>query len=281
LNKYDSFEPDDMTAFLPTEKIGMLGTVTPEGLPHLTLITAMQAKTEKQIIWGQFTHGTSKQFVRENPNTGFLIMSMDRRMWRGKARYTHFMQQGEDHRMFNEKPMFRYNSYFGINTVYYMDLVETFGAEGLPLGKIIPAALLTTAAKSFAKSSADHQIMNRWTQNLFNKLDSLKFLSYIGEDGFPTIIPLLQCRASDTGRLVFSPMAYAQQLAKVPAGAQVAIFGLTLAMEDVLVRGKFIGYSRYAGIKLGAMDVDWVYNSMPPNHRQIYPEQPFTAVENF
>ncbi|MDD5414829.1 MAG: hypothetical protein PHH96_08400, partial [Smithellaceae bacterium] len=64
-------------------------------------------------------------------------------------------------------------------------------------------------------------------------------------------------------------------------GKTMAVFGMTMQMEDVLVRGTFNGYTRYRGVKLGTLDIDWVYNSMPPTHGQIYPPLPLKAVVNF
>jgi hypothetical protein len=61
----------------------------------------------------------------------------------------------------------------------------------------------------------------------------------------------------------------------------VTVFCLTMQMEDVLARGTFNGYSRYRGITLGTLDIDWVYNSMPPNHGRIYPPVPLERVVNF
>jgi len=54
-----------------------------------------------------------------------------------------------------------------------------------------------------------------------------------------------------------------------------------MQMEDVLASGVFNGYARHRGIKLGTLDIDRVYNSMPPNHGQIYPPVPLAAVVNF
>ncbi len=34
-----------MKQFEPEAKVGLIATVNPEGLPHITLITALQAKT--------------------------------------------------------------------------------------------------------------------------------------------------------------------------------------------------------------------------------------------
>ena len=227
----------------------------------------------------------SKENVLQNPKTGFLIMTMDRGLWRGKAVYTHKAREGEDFELFNSMVMFRYNAYFGIHTVHYMDLVETYGREGLPYAGII-LSLLTTNLGAFlggpgVKRNPAEQILKPWAEGLFKHPASVKFLSYVGEDGFPVIIPLLQARAVDSGRIVFSDQAYGRELARLRKGEPVAVFGLTLRMEDVLVRGPFLGFDRYRGLRLGAVDIEWVYNSMPPVPGQIYPLQKLDPVVNF
>jgi hypothetical protein len=281
VDKKNAFDRAHLKEFEPEAKVGLISTINSEGLPHITLITALQAKDTKHLIWGQFTEGMSKKNVLHNPKTAFLIMTMDKSLWRGKAIYTHKVREGEDYEMFNKKPMFRYNCYCGIHTVYYMDLVETYGKESLPLAKIVTSSLFTMASRSSAKTNLSEPILKPWAYNVFNRLDSLKFLSYVGDDGFPVIIPLIQCQASDSRRLAFSPLAYKDELSSLESGRNVAIFALTLDMEDVLIRGIFQGFKRYKGVKLGTIDIDWVYNSMPPKQGQIYPMEEICPVVNF
>ena len=276
------FSENDLKQFEPEAKVGLIATINQEGLPHITLITALQAKTPDKLIWGQFSEGQSKQNVKTNPKTGFLIMTLDRSLWRGKALWTHQTTHGEDYEMFNNKPMFRYNAYFGIHTVHYMDLMETYGRESLPLLQIGLGSILTKAAKSAAKQeSRAERILKPWAERLFNRLGAIKFLSYVGDDGFPVIIPLIQCQAADSTRLAFSPLAYREEISALRQGSSVAIFGLTMDMEDVLVRGVFAGFGRHRGVTLGCVDIVWVYNSMPPKPGQIYPIQKLGAVVNF
>jgi hypothetical protein len=52
-------------------------------------------------------------------------------------------------------------------------------------------------------------------------------------------------------------------------------------MQSVLIRGRFSGYTRNRLIKTGIVDIDWVYNSMPPKHEQIYPETVLKPVVDF
>ncbi len=275
------FSPEDIEAFKPESKVGLLATVNEKGLPHITLITTIQANSSKEIVWGQFTEGKSKENVLKNPKTGFLIMTLDKNLWRGKAVWRESKKEGPEYIYFNKLPMWRYNSYFGLHTIHYMDLVETTEKASLPLAGIVLSALLTKFSKAAAKTKNEETVMNEWTVELLNKLDTLKFMSYVAEDGFPVIIPLLQCQAADSRRLVYHPGAYANELLSIKEGTDVAVFGLTLAMQDVLVRGKFAGYKRQQAVKLGSMDIDWVYNSMPPLAGQIYPPTEIKTVEDF
>lgn len=281
MERFAGFTESDMKAFEPEAKVGLIATVNQEGLPHITLITAIQARGPKELIWGQFSEGLSKKHVLNNPRTAFLIMTLDKSLWRGTALWREKRKEGAEFEMFNNKPMFRYNSYFGIHTVHYMDLVKTDGREKLPLFSIVISSLLTKAAKSAAGVKPDHPVLKTWAEGLFNRLDSLKFISWVGDDGFPLLVPLIQCQAASSGRLAFSPIAYGKELRALRGGCPVAVFGLTMDMEDILVRGVFRGPARFGPATLGTVDIDWVYNSMPPTPGQIYPLKPLEPVTGF
>ncbi len=275
------FSPEDIDAFKPESKVGLLATINENGLPHITLITTIQANGPEEIVWGQFTEGKSKENILKNHNTGFLIMTLDKNLWRGKAVWRESKKEGPEYVYFNKLPMWRYNSYFGLHTIHYMDLVETTEKAPLPIAGIVLSALLTKFSKAAAKTKDEESVMNEWTVNLLNKLDTLKFLSYVDKDGFPVIIPLLQCQAADSRRIVFHPGVYADELLSIKEDTEVAVLGLTLEMQDVLVRGKFMGYNRHQTVKLGSVDINWIYNSMPPLVGQIYPPVEIKTVEDF
>ena len=277
----DRFSEADIQALAPVMKVGLLATVTADGLPHLTLISSLQASTPRQLIWGQFVEGLSKQYIRENPKAGFLVMTLDRDVWRGKATFTHTANQGPEFEMYNNTPMFRYNAYFGIHTVYYMDLVAQSGRQALPMGRIVLAAIETLLARTLSGKRPAKEVLNGWTRGLMNKLDNLKFLAYVGADGHPLIVPAIQAQAADTERIVFSLGAYREEMAAIPEGATVAVFGMSLDMVDVLMRGEFQGLQRMAGVRCGSIGVNWVYNPMPPKPQQIYPPVALEAVTAF
>jgi hypothetical protein len=144
---HQTFTKEEIDIFAPVMKIGLLADITPEGLPHITMLSSLKAADEKTMTWGQFTEGISFQNVRENPNIGWLIMTLDKDLWQGKGRFTHTATSGEDFDWYNEVPMFRYNAYFGIHTVYYIDLVQHSGMQPLSMPSVVMSAMKTLVAK--------------------------------------------------------------------------------------------------------------------------------------
>jgi hypothetical protein len=296
---WKAFSEEEMRAFEPALKIGMLATVNPQGQPHLTLISSLKAGSSTTVTFGQFIEGSSKQHLRQNPNAAFLIMTLDKQLWRGKARWTHAEKSGPDFDWYNNVPMFRYNAYFGIHTVHYLDLIAHTGREELPMNAIVFAAVQTMLARAVAaprtggkalfsaQALTSAQVLatgvalNPWTRALFNKLDNLKFLAYLDPDGFPMIIPIIQAQAWSQNHLLFAAGVYTSELAAIPRGSTVAVLGLALTMEDVLVRGEYQGIQRRAGIPCASVAVDWVYNPMPPIPGQVYPQTKLETVTRF
>ena len=252
-------------------KVGILGTVTPEGLPHLTLLSTLQPCSADTVVWGQFTEGNSKKYILENPKTGFLIMSLGKELWRGRAIYREKRKDGAEFDNYNNMKMFRYNAYFGIHTVYYMDVVELYGRQALPMGSVVISAVKTMIAHTIGKKDKEAQALNVWGQSLLNKVDNLKFLGYIDKDGFPQILPVVQLQALDAGHLIFALGAYGKEIKTIPQGVKVAMLGMSFDMEDVLTRGTYVGIQRVGGVNCGVLEVDWVYNPMPPIAGQIFP----------
>lgn len=276
-----SLTVDEMKAFEPEAKIGLLATLSPQGQPHLTLITTLRAKTPTQLMWGQFSEGRSKDHVRDDPRVGFAVMNAARQLWRGKARWTHHAREGDDYTLFNHLPMFRYNSYFGIHTVHYMDLSSVSERAQISLPRLLGGTALSMLAQRWSRSAHPVPALKPWARTHLGKLTTLKYLAYVDDDGFPCIIPVVPCQPADQGRLVFVPTAYRAELAALAPGSRVAVLGLNLEMESVLLRGTFRGYRGPWPLRPGVIDIDWVYNSMPPLPGPIYPVEPLRPVTDF
>jgi hypothetical protein len=275
-----TFTPDDVTNLSPENKLALVGTRDPDGLPHLSLLTSLLALDEGHLALGEFSEGVSKRYMQERPETGFLIMTLDRKLWRGTGRWTKKATEGPEYHLFNDKPMFRYNSYFGIHTVHYLDLVSLDQVAPLPLAGIgvgvlsslplrIPGLVSGRAGK--AKSGPLPQTpMNPWTQALFGRLDTLKFLGVVDPEGYCRIIPVLQTTSRGASHLVLAETPWHSELAAIPDGTTVAVMGIRMNMESVVVRGTY-HHSFRLPPGFARIDVNWVYNSMPPAHGVIYP----------
>ena len=278
----DTFKEEDIKLIEPLEKIGIYATVNPEGLPHLTFINSLMALDDRSMAFGQFVRGDSKWFMQNYPRISFFILSPHvKRMWLGKAKWTHKKSDGPELERYKEMPMQRYNAYFPINVVHYLDLVETTGALKLPVSAILLSTILARLSKSRAATRLDDRILKPYAEKLFNKLTTFKFFSFVGDDGYPQIVPFVQCMAADSRRLAFSPALLGEKVKALAPGTPVAAYCLSTTLESVLTRGAFLGYRKYRGIKLGVIDINWVYNSMPPKAGQIYPEIKLDPVVDF
>ncbi len=276
-----SFSEEDIRSTQPAMKIGLVATVTPEGRPHVTLLSSLMACGPAELCFGQFTEGMSKKFILNNPKTGFLIMGLDKSLWRGKATYTRWAKSGAEYDYYNNVPMFRYNAYFGVHTVYYLDLLAHTGKAPLPMNRIIFAAVQTMLARTLGRKPGGPAALNRWTRAFVDKMDNLKFLAYVGEDGYPVILPAIQTQSLDASHVLFSTSVYSDELAAIPAGIPMTVFSMALTMEDVLLRGTYRGARSIGGVRAGLVDVDWAYNPMPPVPGQVYPPVPLRPVTEF
>jgi hypothetical protein len=259
-------------------KIGVLASVSPEGYPHLALITSLMAKTPETLMWGQFSRGLSKKYFEKNPKTGFAVVTADMLMWTGKALHKDVVLKGEDYEWYNNKPLFRYNSYFGIGAVHYEDVVEVSAGEKLSIPKIACGVLAGNYSKCFTGKSAGVPKIPEFGMKLASKIDTLKFISYVDTDGYPRIISALQGIPLDRNRLLFSLSAYPELLTKIPAGAKAAVYLCTMALTNMLLQGTWTGVKSYGGVKGAVFEVEKVYNSMLPVGKYIYPSEPIKTV---
>ena len=88
---------------------------------------------------------------------------------------------------------------------------------------------------------------------------------------------MIQARSVSNSRILLTPAPYKKLTEGLQDGDRASLFAANLDMEAVLMKGS---YRKLAG-GFGAVDVDRVYNSMPPLHRYIYPASPWAAVTEF
>jgi hypothetical protein len=268
-------EFDDFCAkkFENDSKIGILSSVAPDGYPHMALISSLSVKSKKELMWGQFSQGLSKAYLKDNPKTGFLVVLADMYWWTGKALHAGTVLKGTDYEYFNNKPLFRYNSYFGFGAVHHEDLLDVSVGQKLPIPQVALGAIKSALMKGFVKKAggAEPPKMPPYGMNMAANMGTLKFVAYVDSDGFPRIIPALQGTAVDANRLVFSAIPYGELLEKIPLGAKAAVYLANMDLESLLLQGRWSGMGKYGGQKGAVFEIDKVYNSMLPIGGYVYP----------
>ena len=204
-------------------KVGMLATVNPQGLPHLTLISTLRGASPTQVVWGQFAEGQSKYNIQQNPKTGLFIMTLEKNIWRGKATYTHTAVTGKEYEIFNNTDPLPLQCLFW----HPPRLVHGSGGANRQTSSadepVIQSAVKTIVARKLSPGRGGKDALNPWIHKFIGKLDNLKFLTYVGADGYPVIIPVIQAQTAGNGQLVFSPGHLAMSYGGSPPGADGGI----------------------------------------------------------
>ncbi len=260
-SSFDRIDDSAVTMMDCDSKVGVLATEDESGYPHLSFISSIQALDNHALTFGQFSAGLSKRFIMDRPRVGFLVLSADKRYLSGTATYTHSANTGREFDLYNNKPLFRYNSYMGFYRVFYLNLERISAIQPLPMGAIVLGAILSRIKALFLRKS-DRKALPLVGQQLFSQLDSLKFLCYYDEKGEVRLFPVVQATSAGADRIVLSRVPFGRELRQIPDGAKASILCLNLKMESVLVKGRYTK---------GVLEIERVYNSMPPKMEYVYP----------
>ncbi len=264
---------EDYNKMSSDSKIGLVATIDREGYPHITFLSSLQPLGEDKMTFGQFTEGLSKQFMTERKKAGFLIFTPALEYWTGTMDYEKTETSGKEFEIYNKKPLFRYNSYFGIGKVHYFALKSLSPKHNVTMLGIISGAL-KTRLKALPKKESGKSILNPVAKSMFNEIDGLKFICYLDKEGYPQILPIIQAAPAGTDRIVFAD-ASKGAAAGIPEG-KASIFFTSLKMESLLAKGCF---SRKGG--MGIFDIEKLYNPMQPLPKYIYPAEPIKKIVQF
>jgi hypothetical protein len=259
----------------PGIMLKLISTIDDRGWPHITLIASNRAINKKQIVWGAFTEGTSKKYVKKRPKQGIFFMTaeMPFKFVQAKADFTHTTSEGEDLEHFNQSQLMRYFTYVRVHTAYYNNIVSVTPVRNLPLFGVVKGIIKDMIGKGGAKTKLDEKRLNVLGHKLFSDLIAVRVIAYIDPaDGYPTMIPCIQLQAADHNRLVFPPSVLKEDLYQIPVNSKVAVFGMNFDFYNQVVKGTFTGFKKFRGIKFGVIEIEEIYNSTPPVVGKIYPE---------
>jgi len=271
-NHLTIFSEEDIKKHQPEMKVGLLATVTPEGLPHVTMLSTVMACGPPRYAWPVHRGNVEEAHPPESKNR----LPDDEPGSEPVARqghYTHSARNGREIRLLQQRPLFRYKRLLWRPYGLLPDLIRTTGRSPLPMNRIIFASVQTMLARMLGGKPGRIPV----NQSLDARLP--------GQDGQPEIPRLRwpgRLPADHPGHparawtpsTCFLTSVYTEELMAIPAGVPLAVFSMALTMEDVLLRGTYQGI-RGGGFKAGVVEVDWVYNPMPRSRvRSIRPRDP-------
>jgi hypothetical protein len=262
-------------------KFAILGTLDDGDLPHLTLVTSLQAKDATRLMFGQFCEGRAKSNLTRDVRAGFLVLDGSGSLISGTARWSSCATSGTDYEAYNRKPMFRYNAYSGIHRVHYLDLVHVAAPQRMDVTRATLGALAAGLARLGSRRHDGEQALTPWAVRHINGLRTLKFAGVVGSDGFPRIAAAVPCSALGHGRLALGSSSLGVDTTTFERGDSVAVLALNLQFESVMVRGRLSGVRRTVGGRMHIVEIEDVYNSMPFKQGPIYPMPPLKAVTDF
>ena len=259
----------------PDIMLKLISTIDDRGWHHVTLISSNLAISKNTIVWGDFTEGKSKKYVKERPKQGIFYMtaSMPFKFLQVKANFTHITKEGKDLEHFNQTQLMRYFTYVRVHTAYYSDVVAATPVRDLPLFCVVKGIIKDMIGKGGAKTKLKEKRLNVLGHKLFADLIAVRVISYIDPaDGYPTMIPAIQLQAADHNRLVFPPSVLKESLSQIPFNSKVAVFGMNFDFYNQVVKGTFTGFKKFRGIKFGVIEIEEIYNGTPPITEIIYPK---------
>ena len=196
------FTEEEIKYFDNPYKVAIIATVDEDGDIHMFNASTLMNKGDDEMMFGEFVRGKSKNLIYRNPKTGFFIMSVDQHFWTGSMDFTHSVTEGEDYVYMNQYQLFRFNTYFGVCEVHYADLKNISEMKKLNLPGVIANALKVMAMKPFFAGDKNKKMLRPWAQKFMNGLITLEFLGYMGEDGYPKIVPVIQAQAASSSWLL-------------------------------------------------------------------------------
>jgi hypothetical protein len=236
-----------------------LATRDPDGVPNVVpVISILPADDARDtLFFGNFLLRKTIQNLKQDTRVGILVVTQDLRGWIFKGDFQEFQRTGcyVDRQMSGS--LLRYNAYTGIRNAGIIRARSLDGAFRISKLQVAKDYLLTRLT---AISTTDHSdggtAIPLPVRREFARMAAVKVLAWIGEDGYPIVIPALSLQPAGRQTLICRKAA---QLPEPPSSAKVASNILTLEAISYQVKGLWAGKG-----KTGAIQTQEFYAGGPP-----------------
>jgi hypothetical protein len=237
-----------------------LATRSAEGKPNVVPVISLGPAGDQPdvLTFGNFLLRKSIVNLREDPRVGILVVTPALEGWRLRGDFLEFQKTGPYVEAQKAGPLLRYNAYTGIRDAGVIRLRALRGSFRISRLQVLSEYMLARAAGAGLAGRASGGIqLPAAVRKEFGRMVAVKVLAWVGEDGYPEIIPVLSMQPAGHGAFVAwrGPEGMPAPL----EGAQVAANILTFEAISYQAKGHWL-----ASRRAGAIEVAEVYAGGPP-----------------
>lgn len=239
-----------------------LATRSASGVPNaVPLISLRPAGDQPDLLcFGNFLLRKSIRNLKEDPRVAVLVMTTDLEGWALKGDFLGFERTGPYAEQQMSSSLLRYNAYTGVRNaglIRILAVERAFRISRLQVaGEFALARLAALGGAGTGGKEKDGVAVPLAVRKEFGKMAAVKVLSWLGEDGYPVLIPALSLQPAGERALVCRRQGGGQQPA---AGARVAANVLTPQAISYQAKGRWAEDGA-----IGRIQVEEVYAGGPP-----------------
>ncbi len=242
-----------------------LATRSAVGAPNVVPCISLQPADDHQgdlgqpdtVFFGNFLLRKSIVNLKEDSRVGILVITPELNGWILKCDFVEFQRTGAYVEKVMSGSLLRYNAYTGIRdagVIRVRSVENTFAISKMQVMSDYLRARFAGIIKP--GHTGDGVMMPRQVQHEFAKMVAVKVLAWIGDDGYPMIVPTLSMQPAGAENLICRPLP---TLPHPPTETQVATNILTFEAISYQAKGKW----NLRG-DIGKLRVQQVYAGGPP-----------------
>jgi len=229
------------------------------GMPNVVPIVSTTPADDQPdtLFFGNFLLRKSIQNLQEDKRVGILVITQDLQGWILKGDFFEFQTTGRYVDLQNSSALLRYNAYTGIRNAGLIRVKSIEGAFRVSKLQVAKDYLLARLAAPGSAGNVHGGVdMPLAVRREFAKMVAVKVLAWIGDDGYPLVVPALSLQPAGTHALVAWKGSY---LPEPKPGGWVASNILTFEAVSYQVKGRWMKNGR-----AGIIQVQEVYAGGPP-----------------
>jgi hypothetical protein len=236
-----------------------LATRSTEGVPNVVpVVSILPADDQPDLLFfGNFLLRKSIHNLQEDPRVGILVMTQQLNGWLLKGDFLEFQRTGPyvDKQM--NSALLRYNPYTGIRNAGLIRVSAVTGSFRISKLQVALDYFLTKLGVRGKPASSEGTVaMPLPARREFAKMVAVKVLAWLGEDGYPVVVPMLSLQPVGEQTLVGRTNS---RLPAPPSNVPAAANILTFEAVSYQAKGSWTSKGR-----TGRLLLEEVYAGGPP-----------------